>query len=206
MAMMTLADRAAAYREKFRKWPASWPWMVSEQGRDVLYGIWVIGNDYRNKSALYGAYPRGYLDRVFALYPDVEPRLTLHVFSGSLANDATTRLDINPLRSPDVQGSVYDAASLLETRMRSVGGKFCLVLADPPYSAADAERYGTKAVNRRRALAALADVTAPGRHLAWLDTCWPMFSKRQWLTVGRILVQRSTNHRARVLTLFERQP
>jgi hypothetical protein len=200
---LTLAERRDAFAQIYAKWPASWPWLVREQGRDVLYGVWVIGNDYRNKTRYYGAYPAGFLERVMALFPDVRaPRPladgVLHVFSGSLPRGPYTRLDVNPALQPDFVGSVYDAGAILE------GYHWPLVMADPPYSKADAVKYATPMIDRRRALAALADVTIAGGHLAWLDTVWPMHSKRQWLTVGRILIQRSTNHRARVLSLFER--
>lgn len=200
---MTLADRADAYIAAFPKREASWPRVVREQGRDVIYATWVVGADYRTKSRFYGAYPPGYLERLMAFFPDLATpkfglrRQVLHAFSGSLPLGNYVRLDINPANHPDVVGSVYHAASLLRHPFR-------LVVADPPYSAADAEKYGTAPVDKRRAVAALADVTEPGGILAWLDTCWPLHTKRQWLTVGRILVQRSTNHRVRLLTLFER--
>lgn len=42
------------------------------------------------------------------------------------------------------------------------------------------------------------------RDLVWLDVVWPMFRKSEWRTVGRITVIRSTNHRARIATIFER--
>lgn len=201
--MLTLAQRITAFRVAFAQWPASWPWLTTEQGRDVLYAVWVIGNDYRGTTKCYGAYPPKFVERVLALFPDVRaPRplndSVLHVFSGSLPPGPYTRLDVNPDLRPDYVGSVYDAPALLK------GYHWRLVMADPPYTAADAEHYGTEGVDRRRALAALANVTLPGGHLAWLDTCWPMHSKQQCLTVGRILVQRSTNHRARVLSIFER--
>lgn len=194
---MTIYDRANAFIDAFPKNPASHPWLVREQGRDVLYAVWVIGNDYRNKSRYYGSYPPGFLQRVMALYPEVGDSV-LHVFSGSLPAGHYTRLDIDPGVEPDVVGSVYDADELLQRTFR-------LIVADPPYSLADAQKYASKrAVNRGKATRALARVAAPGGHLAWLDTCWPIHSKKEWLTVGRILVQRSTNHRTRVLTLFER--
>ena len=199
---MTLADRCVAFERAFRKWPASHPRLVSEQGRTVLYATWLIGNDYRNKSQLYGAYPRGYLERVAALFPDATAGDTLHVFSGAVPCGPYQRLDL--ARRFDgsalgfVQGNVYDVAELFS------GEQFGLVIADPPYSPADAAEYNTLMVDRRRAVMALAQVTKSGGYLAWLDMCWPMHSKTQWLTVGRILVQRSTNHRVRVLTLFER--
>lgn len=196
---MTLADRAAAFAQAYPRWPASWPHVVREQGRDVLYATWVLGNDYRNRSGYYGAYPPGYLDRVRALFPDVPPAGTLHVFAGLVPPAAGVRLDLNPAVAPDVVGSVYDAPQLLAGR-----GRFSLVVADPPYTARDAARYGAGPLDRRRALAALAGVTAARWFLVWLDAVWPMHNKREWLTVGRIFVQRSTNHRVRVCSLFER--
>jgi hypothetical protein len=56
-----------------------------------------------------------------------------------------------------------------------------------------------------KATRALAGVLEPGGYLAWLDTSWPMHSKRELVTVGRIYIQRSTMHRTRVCTLFERK-
>lgn len=204
--MLTMTQRIAAFRQTFAKWPASWPWLVAEQGRAVVYGVWVLGNDYRNKTAYYGAYPPGFLDRVMALFPDAaaHPMKPLHVFSGSLPHsEAYTTVDVNPACQPDIVASVYDLPRAL-TYGRRAPVQFPLVVADPPYTAEDAKRYGTPMVDRRRAIAALAKVTEPGGHLAWLDCVWPMHSKRQWVTVGRILVQRSTNHRVRLLSLFER--
>ena len=199
---MTLADRVAAFKAVFSKWAASWPWLVREQGRDVLYAVWVLGNDYRTRSTFYGAYPHGYLPRVMALFPDVPPlddragRLTtLHVFSGSLPAGPYVRCDSH--QPAECSCSVYDLTPDRD-------GTYDLVLADPPYSSADAEKYGTPMVARRRALAALARVTRVGGHLVWLDTAWPMHRKTEWVTVGRILIQRSTNHRVRLCSIFER--
>jgi hypothetical protein len=174
--------------------------VVAEQDQPVLYGTWVLGQDYRNKSKLYGAYPPSYLDRVGAIFPDAGANV-LHVFSGSLPPGPYVRLDLqqDAQRQPDVVGSVYEAAALLAGRL------FPLVIADPPYSAADTTFYGTPMVNRGRALRALADVVAPGGHLVWLDTAWPMHTKAQWRTCGRIGLWRSTNHRVRGVTVFERR-
>jgi hypothetical protein len=199
---MSLRERVEAFKTAFARWPASWPWLVQERGEDVLYAVWVIGNDYRNKTRYYGAYPAGFLDRVMALFPDrvAEAEVggfltTLHVFSGSLPPGPYLRCDVT--QPAEFTCSVYD--------LPAQPARFDLVIADPPYSKTDAQRYGTPMIDRRRVLAALADVTNLGGHLAWLDTCWPMHRKAQWRTAGRILVQRSTNHRARVLTLFERR-
>jgi hypothetical protein len=196
---MTLADRAAAYARAFPASKASHLQLVQEQGRDVLYGRWLGGQDYRNKTGYYGAYPPRYLPRVMALFPDVPlGAMVLHAFSGSLPPGDYTRLDVNPRVRPDQIGSVYDVERLFADQ------KFQLVLADPPYSPADAAKYETGMVDRRRAIAALARVTRVGGHLCWLDTVWPMHSKRDWVTVGRIAITRSTNHRLRDLSIFER--
>lgn len=199
---MTTPERLDAFMRAYAKWPSAWPLLAPEQGREVLYGVWVIGQDYRNRSPLYGAYPHGYLPRVLALFPDAGDNV-LHAFSGSLPPGPYSRLDlVDYCGVPDLrfhQASVYDAPTVFAER-----AKFKLVLADPPYSAEDAKRYGTKAVDKRRAVAALAEVTEIGGHLVWLDTVWPMHTKRQWVTVGRILLQRSTNHRVRLISIFER--
>jgi hypothetical protein len=192
---VTLADRILSFKMAFAKWPASWPYLVKEQKRDVLYATWLIGNSYRNATRYYGAYPPGYVDRVMALFPDVGAGAILHAFSGSLPPGPYTRCDSH--QDAELRCSVYDLPNVAKYFYR-------LIVADPPYSADDARRYATAAVDRRRALGALAAVTEPGGHLVWLDTCWPMHAKRQWTTVGRICVVRSTNHRIRMATIFER--
>lgn len=192
---LTLADRALAYQLQFPECSDS-VW-IAGRGR-WLYGVWQLGAYYKNGSTYYGAFPHSFLDRVLALYPEIAPAEVLHVFSGSLPGGDYTRLDINPDCGAELVGSVYDVGALTTKRFR-------LVIADPSYSAADAERYGTASIDRGRATNALADVLAPGGHLAWLDTAWPMHQKARWHYYGAISVIRSTNHRIRALTLFERK-
>jgi hypothetical protein len=228
---LTLHDRAAAYARAFPDFPASHLQIVQEQGRDVLYGIWLLGNDYRTRSPLYGAYPKGYLDRVMALFPDAGDAV-LHAFSGSLPPGPYSRVDlIDRCGIPDARFHQMDVCALAMEPHEWLG-RFALVCADPPYSEPDADRYGTAMVDRRRALAALARVTAPGRFLVWLDCVWPMHRKDAWQTVGRVLLDelvedapasdggapeacwevagriglvRSTNHRVRLVSIFERR-
>lgn len=190
-----MLDRRESFIRAFPNWPAAWPWPTREQDRTVLYAVWMLGNDYRNRTRYYGTYPPGYLDRVQALFSDIAFEDTLHVFSGSLPKGLYARCDIG--QDVELRCSVYDLPGATRQQFR-------LVIADPPYSAADAVKYSTPMIDRRRAVEAIAAVTAPGGHLAWLDTAWPMHSKRQWLTVGRICIQRSTNHRVRLLSVFER--
>jgi hypothetical protein len=229
-ARLTLRDRADAYARAFPDFPASHLQIVQEQGRDVLYGIWLLGNDYRTRSTLYGAYPRGYLDRVMALFPDAGDAI-LHAFSGALPPGPYSRVDVVDRRGvPDARFHQVDVCAL--AAYPEWTGRFALVCADPPYSDADADRYGTRMVDRRRAMAALARVTAPGRFLVWLDCVWPMHRKDTWQTVGRVLLDelvddvplaedampedswqvagriglvRSTNHRVRLVSIFERR-
>jgi hypothetical protein len=204
---VTLQQRADSYAAKFAGRP---PLQLVSEGvgknrHDVIYGQWLIGNDYQNKTRYYGAYPAGYLDRVMALFPDCGPdwNKPLHVFSGSLPkSDEYATYDINPDLKPDFCGSIYD----IEHRM-TLGAhrlEWSLILADPPYSSEDAKKYGTPMVNRGRVFQALAPVTRVGGHVVWLDTTWPMHRKDQWRTVGRIGLTRSTNHRVRMVSIFER--
>lgn len=163
-----------------------------------MYGVWVIGNDYRSTSQFYGAYPPSYLARVSALFPDIDGSRTLHAFSGSLPAGDYYRCD-SVQRHVEYVCAVEDLPARVEHRT------FELVFADPPYSKDDAVKYGTPMVNRLRATRALAEIVVPGGYLVWLDTTWPQHRKSEWGTVGRILIQRSTNHRVRLCSVFQRQ-
>lgn len=194
---MTLSDRAAAYNLAHPDWPAGHLYVSKEQGRRVLYGTWVIGNDYRNKSTFYGAYPRGYLDRLAYVFPAAhQSGNILHCFSGALPVGNYTRLDA--VQPAELQGKVSDILTLTPKR------DFDLIIADPPYSEDDAAKYGVPMLDRGRATRALADVVPVGGYMVWLDTVWPMHSKTRWVTVGRITVIRSTNPRVRLCSIFER--
>lgn len=195
--LLQLTDRAGFYRQEHPDWPASW---LHVSGR-WLHGYWVLGNDYRNKSRLYGAYPPGYLRRVLALFPDAER--VLHLFSGSLQRPPEARglwvsLDLvaDADRSPTVRGS----ATALPFRDRT----FDLVLADPPYSRDDAKRYGVPMPNRRQVLRELHRVVEPGGVLVWLDCALPMYRKVDWDWFGAVGLARSTNHRFRSVVMFRR--
>src|SRR3990167_6346414 len=133
-AVMTLQQRADAYARAF---PGRPPLQVVTEGvradrHDVLYGQWLCGNDYTNKTRYYGAYPHGYLDRVMALFPDVVSlhrsfahHAVLHVFSGSLPSGPYSRCDM--AQEAEFDCNLYDLPSL-------VGGhQWRLTLADPPY-------------------------------------------------------------------------
>lgn len=186
---MTNQQRATNYASAFPAFP---PLRADARWID---GVWMLGNNYKG-SGYYGAYPPGYLRRIEALFPDVSRARVLHPFAGSLRDVHGVRVDINPKNAPDV---VANAEAL-----PFPAGAFDLALADPPYSAEDAKRYGTPMVNRRKVLTELARVVRPGGFVVWLDTVWPMFAKRDWHCFGQIGVVRSTNHRVRLVSLFRR--
>ena len=75
-------------------------------------------------------------------------------------------MDINPALAPTY---VDDAQTLEGVPLEAHD----LVLADPPYSAEDAERYETIMVKRNSVTRALQRL-APGTHVAWLDEVLPM--------------------------------
>lgn len=166
---------------------------LSGDGRCV--GTWIMGNDYRVRSGLYGGYPAGYLRRVKALFP--EKQRVLHLFSGKvdLAVMPGKTVDINPELAPDY---VDDAQRLEQVPLED----FDLVLADPPYSVEDAERYATSMVKRNLVMRALGDRLAAGTHVVWLDQVLPMYRKTCFEIEAVIGMVKSTNHRFRVLTVF----
>ncbi|HET7881465.1 MAG TPA: hypothetical protein VFL55_11310 [Acetobacteraceae bacterium] len=167
---------------------------VSEDGRIV--GTWIMGNDYRVKSAYYGGYPAGYLRRIKALFP--EKQRVLHLFSGKVDVSALPgdTVDINPDLAPTF---VDDAQTLGRVPLEH----YDLILADPPYSVEDADRYQTTMVKRNVVLRALQRVNE-GTHVVWLDQVLPMYRKDAFAIEGVIGMVKSTNHRFRVITIFRR--
>lgn len=168
---------------------------VAGDGRVV--GTWIMGNDYRVKSGYYGGYPAGYLKRIAALFPD--RKRVLHVFSGKvdLAALPGDTVDLNPALKPTY---VDDAQTLTGVPLQD----YDLVLADPPYSVEDAERYRTTMVKRNTVLRALARGLRPGARTVWLDQVLPMYRKDEWAVEAVIGMVKSTNHRFRVTTVFRR--
>jgi 16S rRNA G966 N2-methylase RsmD len=168
---------------------------VGADGRVV--GTWIMGNDYRVKSAYYGGYPAGYLRRIQALFPD--KRRVLHLFSGhvDLATFPGDTVDINPGFCPTY---VDDAQTLQRVPLDT----YDLVLADPPYSIEDADHYRTTMVKRNVVMRALQRLPL-GAHVVWLDQVLPMYRKDAFEQQAVIGMVKSTNHRFRVITIFQRR-
>lgn len=169
---------------------------IAADGRVV--GTWIMGNDYRVKSGYYGGYPAGYLRRIAALFPDRER--VLHVFSGQVDTAALpgNTVDINPATAPTW---VADAHHLHEHVPLHA---YDLVLCDPPYSVEDAEHYQTTMVQRNVVMKSLGAGMRTGARVVWLDQVLPMYRKDQWKMEAAIGMVKSTNHRFRVVTVFQR--
>jgi hypothetical protein len=188
--LLTLTERVAHYHTTFPKYPQMWV------DKGWLMGVWVLGNMYKKATPYYGAYPGNFQSRVLSLFPD--RGRTLHLFSGTLLaeeGEVTVDAQCNEWVSPTIRA---DARKLPFTAC------FDFVLADPPYSASDAEKYGMKMPSRLVVLRGLHDVVSRGGHVCWLDTVRPMYSAKLWKQVGAVMVLVSTNTRTRCLSIFQK--
>ena len=190
---MDANDRIRAYEAASGYPPALW------ELDGIIYGVWVMGNDYRVKSGYYGGYPATYLKRVAAMFP--EKKNVLHLFSGrvDLSVMPGDTVDLNADNGPTF---VDDAQTLNNVPIEN----YDLILADPPYSVEDAEHYKPTMVKRNKVMAALGSRAMAGTHVVWLDQVLPMYRKDQWSVTGYIGMVKSTNHRFRIVTIFERKP
>lgn len=181
------------YYETITKWFNSM-WIGADGG---LLGYWVMGQDYRVKSGYHGGYPAGYLTRIRALLPEIDELKVLHLFSGKVDTETfpgdTVDSDIDNWPT-----YVDNAETLLKVPLE----KYDLVLADPPYTGEDAERYGTCMVSRKKVFDTLARRLRPGAVVVWLDQASIMYRKTDWTIVGRIAMEKSTNHRFRSIKFF----
>jgi hypothetical protein len=156
-----------------------------------------MGNNYKVASGYYGGYPHGYLKRVKDLFPD--KKFPLHLFSGrvDMITFPGATVDINPATSPDY---LDDAQTLAQVPLAD----FDIVLADPPYSVEDCDHYRTTMIKRNKVMSALGSGLQPGAHVVWLDQVLPMYRKDQFKVIAYIGMVKSTNHRFRVITIFEK--
>ncbi len=167
-------------------------------GDGRVIGVFIMGNDFRGGSSLYGSYPAGYLKRMRALFPD--KKRVLHLFSGHV--DTTifpgTTVDTDANCDPDY---IDDAQTLTKVPLE----KFDLVMADPPYSVEDAEHYQITMIKRNVVMRALGARLRKGTHVVWLDQVLPMYRKDQFVIEAVIGMVKSTNHRFRVITIFRKR-
>jgi SAM-dependent methyltransferase len=170
--------------------------LIDDKG--VIAGYWWVGNYYKRKYDFHGEYPPSYLKRIRALFPKAES--VLHLFSGVVEKEKDeVTFDINLDLRPDFVGC---AESLSEY---FAPDSFDLIIADPPYSKADAEKYGYPLPNKRIVLREARAVCKPGGFLVWLDLIVPIFRKADWKLRGTIGLHCGTNRKVRVISLFEAQ-
>lgn len=188
---MTWQDRIANYERC-----TGYPKALFIAGDDRVVGTWIMGNSYKVRSGYYGGYPDTYLKRIKSMFTD--KRRVLHLFAGKvdLAALPGDTVDINPDLSP----TYVDDAQRLESVPLA---DYDLVLADPPYSVEDCERYQTTMVKRNVVMQALARLS-PGAHVVWLDQVLPMYRRDTFSIEAVIGMVKSTNHRFRVVTIFRR--
>src|ERR1700692_3038010 len=87
---------------------------IAGDGRVV--GTWIMGNDYRVKSAYYGGYPATYLRRVRAVFPDKQRSLNLFSGKVDLAAFPGDTVDIDNVLTPTF---VDDAQTLTRVPLES---------------------------------------------------------------------------------------
>jgi len=163
-----------------------------------------MGQDYTVSSGYYGGFPHGYTKRIMALFPDIFNDATprekiLHLFSGKIDTQEFPGMtvDINPELKPDY---VDDAQRLEKVPLEN----FIFADGDPPYSVEDAEHYKATMVKRNLVFKALGSRLPVGAFVVWLDQVEPMYRKDQFKIVAAIGMVKSTNHRFRMVLIFER--
>jgi len=156
--------------------------------RNVIEGIWVLGNNYTTKTNLYGAYPHGYLDRIYTLFQPIKDK-TLHLFSGSI-EDEYDKVDLNNAINAEEMSQILPL------------DYYSRVFADPPYSAEDCIHYGCCMIRRNVVIKECYKIMEKGGILVWLDQVLPQYRKCEWNIIGRIGIVKSTNHRFRCVTIF----
>lgn len=124
----------------------------------IHFDFWPCGRGAAK--GLWGSFPNGFYPRMKSLLGEGE---YLYVCSGSIQEGVT--VDIRSGMRPAV---VADAQAL-----PFLDGSFDVVVLDPPYTAKDAEKYGTKHFPVHRALWECARVLRPGGKLGFLHYMVP---------------------------------
>ncbi len=168
--------------------------------------IWILA---RPKVAYYGAYPAGFLERARALLGVAIDDTVLHVCSGRVRdypfrglgpNDKT--VDIDRALKPDYKMDIRDGLPLNRAGWPAV-------LADPPYTEADAAHYAHGAAvlpSAGQLLALCLNGIRPGGRVGILHYEWPR--PPNWLKgircVALIGVITGYGNRMRAFSVFEK--
>jgi hypothetical protein len=198
-AKLTWPQRIESYRRAFPHRDSYLTYIGGE--RPWLHGYWRLGYFARSKAAreanFHGAYPGDYLPRIRAVFP--ECRRILHACSGmvDLKVMPGDTLDINPARNPTYCVNAETMQGVpLET--------YDLVLVDPPYTEADAAKYGVKLLVAARVMKTLERLSS-GAYVVWLDEREPAgWSKEAFVLEGIVGLSTSAGHRCRQISIFRR--
>lgn len=177
--------------------------------------VWILA---RPKVRYYGAYPNGFLERARALLGVTPLDPVLHVCGGRAReypakprgfgpNDRT--LDLDASLQPDYLQHADEPLprNYLDSDMQVDLGWWALI-ADPPYTEADAEHYtpGRAAFpSANRILRNMLDVVRPGGRVGMLHHVLPQPPRDGVRFVACIGVIVGFNNRMRVFSVFERE-
>jgi hypothetical protein len=166
-------------------------------GTTRKYATWFLGQNYRNATSYYGAYPPMYWKRIQTFIRPMDS--VVHLFSGSLAPGNYQRVDMDPAMNPDI------CCKSEEVDQHISHNSVDIVFADPPYSKADSDiGYKGNYPNKKKTIESVHKILKPGGLLVWLDTALPMFRKTEYELAGVITILISTNHRVRLVSIFRK--
>ena len=106
--------------ENYTRTYPNWPPLVATDR--WVYGVWMIGNNYRAAMGYYGEYPPTYLARIKALFPSAQN--VLHLFSGMVQrglwpHETTFDIDISDLA--ELEQILWRLAEKVSYRAKSEG-------------------------------------------------------------------------------------
>ena len=174
--------------------------------------VWILA---RPKVKYYGAYPNGFLERARALLGVTPFDAVLHVCGGRARdypakprgfgpNDQT--LDLDGALKPDYLQAATDPLPLHRVNGQSDRVEWKALIADPPYTEMDAERYapGRDAFpSPNEILRNMLDVVRPGGRVGMLHYVLPQPPREGVRFVACIGVIAGYNNRMRVFSVFE---
>jgi SAM-dependent methyltransferase len=188
----TWADRVDRWNRTFPKFAKT----VYDHG--WVYGVWYCGKNFK-KNLIHGQYPATFLRRAKGLWTELPAHRCLHACAGSIQDD-WVRLDLSPTFRPSVLGNVEQ----LPFRDSS----FDLILYDPPYDQANADKYGVapKPPAFARVLPEFVRVLALGGHFGVLHWYYPSYSRKKLgvKLVGLIAVVVGFCAPTRMFSIFEK--
>ncbi len=173
--------------------------------------VWILA---RPKVKYYGAYPNGFLERARALLGVSPYDPILHV-CGGLARQYPAKprgfgpfdktLDLDPALDPDFVQAATDELPWMHAIPCDV--KWPALIADPPYTEADAAKYGPGAAAFPAAnliLRRMLEVVRPGGRVGMLHYVLPQPPREGVKFVACVGVIVGYNNRMRVFSVFER--